>query len=153
MVGLNSSVIGDSLIFLGLLSSSAINWGILSLLIALVTFILSVKFLAEKSTKIKIIALTLSLLGAFIVVYKPGQSLIFNTGDIFFLLGVIIYAAGNLLNKKALDYLTVFQVMYFRLLTAAIILGIIIFATKQINFNLPWLFIFISSVWLIGGTS
>lgn len=153
LVGLNSSVVGDSLIFLGLLSSSAINWGILSLLIALVTFILSVKFLAEKPTKIKIIALILSLLGAFIVIYKPGQKLIFNSGDIFFLLAVIVYAIGNLLNKKALDRLSVFQVLYFRLLTASFVLGIILVLSNQINLNLPWFFIFISSIWMIMGTS
>jgi len=149
LVGLTASAIGDTLLYLGLQFSSAINWGILSLLIALVTFILSVKFLAEKSTKGKIMALILSLTGALIVIYRPGTVMGFNLGDLFFLAAVVMYAVANILNQKALEFLTVFQLLYLRLLTAVLALSLVLILTVPKIGNLPWMFIAINSLWLI----
>ena len=153
LVGLFASVIGDSLIYLGFTYSSVINWGILSLLIALFTFILSVKFLGEKSTKNRIFALVLSLIGAFVAIYRPGEQIILNFGDLFFMAGVIIYAVANILNKKALGFLSVFQLTFYRILTAAIILGIVVLYMTPAIKNLPWIFIFLNSVWIIVAVS
>ena len=153
LVGLTASVFGDSLLYLGLKFSSAINWGILSLLIALVTFILAIKFLAEKSTRGKIIALMLSLVGAFIVIYRPGEKVLFIFTDLFFIAAVFMYAGANILNQKALKYLSIFQLLYFRLLSAVIVLGIVVFFSAPVIKNLPWAFIVINSLWLILGVS
>lgn len=153
LTGLSASVVADTFVLLGLQSSSSINWGILSRLAAFVTFLLALVFLKEKSNKIKVLALIVSFIGALLVIYTPGTKLNFNRGDLFFIGGFIAFGLANIFSQKALQFLSLSQLTFSRLFSAAVVYGIVVFAFFPIKQISAWGFVIYNAISLIIGIS
>lgn len=153
LTGLSASVVADTFVLLGLQTSSSINWGILSRLAAFVTFVLALVFLKEKSNMVKILALIISVVGAFLVIYTPGTKIIFNRGDLLFVGAFIAFGLANIFSQKALEFLSLSQLTFLRLFSAAVVFGIIVFVFFPVKQVSTWGFIFYNAASLIVGTS
>lgn len=127
---------GDILALFGLQLSNATNFGILFRLLTVSTYIASIIFTKEKVNRNKVISILIGVLGAILVVYNFNSPVIFNTGDILFILVVIIYGVGNLINQKALAGLSNLQFTLIKqgfIIPFQIALSLIILPITQIN--------------------
>jgi drug/metabolite transporter (DMT)-like permease len=151
LAGILGSGVADLLVLLGLQSSSSINWGILSRLMILTTFLLSVLFLKERFSWLKIFSVFLSIIGAFLVVFRFQISLVFNPGDLLFLGAVIAFGFLNIISQKALEYLTVSQLTFMRVSIGAIVLAIPVFLFFPIKEVSRWSLVVLNTFFLIAG--
>lgn len=119
------SVIADLLVLYGLQRSSSINWGILSRLTVIVTYLVAVLFLGEKSSSKKLIAIAISMFGAFLVVLNFNETFALKKGDILFIGAVLALGIGNTCSQLALRYISIAQLAYVRIVSAALVLSII----------------------------
>jgi drug/metabolite transporter (DMT)-like permease len=152
ITGILSSVVADSLVLFGLQTASSINWSILSRLNILVTFTFALILLKEKPKLLKIIAVLVSILGAFLVVYNPGAEFTFQIGNLLFLGAVVAFSLCNITTQLALKYLSVTQLIFIRITSSALILTIItllFFPFQEIS---AWLFILFDGIIVILAT-
>ena len=138
LTGFTASVVGDIAAMAGLRFSSSMNWGLLSRLSLPVTFLLAVVFLHEKATKHKLAAVLVALLGVFLVVYRWGSVVVLNRGDLFFFVAVLGFSIGNILSKKAMNYVSSLQLSLYRIISAAIMLSFFVFFFYPIESSINW---------------
>ncbi len=143
------SVVADLFVLFGLKYSSSINWGFLSRLSIVVTFALAVTFLKEKSSKLKLLAIAISIFGAILIVANPGTSFKVNFGDLMFVGAVLAFAVGNIIVQMALKHITSSQLILIRIVTTSIVLAIITFVFNPITKITSWWFIILNSIILI----
>lgn len=149
--GIFGSVFADLLALIGMQYSSSVNWGILSRLSTILTFLLAVLLLKERSTRAKVFSVILSSTGAFLVIYKPAGVSAFNKGDLIFLIAAASFAACNVASQKAMEYLSAGQLTLLRSVTAAIVLGAITLIFLPVKEITSPLFILYNSLNLIAG--
>jgi len=139
LTGLSASIIGDISAMAGLRFSSSINWSLISRLSLPTTFLLVALFLHEKITKEKLLALTAALIGVVMVVYKWGATVTFNKGDVFFILAMVGMSVGNILSKKAMEYVSSIQLSLYRIVSAAILLSMYVLFFFPIPGAIDWI--------------
>lgn len=121
LAGIIGSGLADYLVLIGLGSSPAINWGILSRLSILSTVLFSYFLLKEKILKKEIVVFVLALAGSIIVVWPANNGVFFSFGDLIFLLAVISYGLLNVTSETALKYILPAQFLLTRLIAGAFV--------------------------------
>jgi drug/metabolite transporter (DMT)-like permease len=103
-MGLVGIVGMNTLFFLGLMNTSAVNGALIMGTNPLVTVLLSSLFLRIKVNKTQILGLVLSLIGVILVISKGSFGLLFSlsftVGDIYILIGNICWALYAVIGKK-----------------------------------------------------
>lgn len=97
----------NTFVYIGLKSTTAINGLLIQSLGPLIVFIWVFLFFKEKVNRFQIIAVTISLIGVFFIIFKGDISnvltLNFNIGDIFILAAIIFYSLYSALLRKKPD--------------------------------------------------
>lgn len=146
-----ASILGDSFVMLGFLESSSVNWGILSRLTLPGTFLFGLILLREKGKINHVFSMILALLGALLVVYKPGVAFSLNPGDLYFILAITFYSLANITSQKASLTLSTFELASIRILFATVVFAIII-PFINISHSINWLFSLFNGSMIIFGT-
>lgn len=118
-------ILGDIVTFVGLTTSSSINFSILSRLNLFFTYIGAVVFLREPATFKKGFALCLGFVGSVIVSFH-GQRLFFSNGDVLFVLSALFVSGSGLIRQHIGKDVSSLQITYWMFALASVILGIIV---------------------------
>lgn len=108
---------------IGLSISSSVNLSILSRLQLFVTYIGAVMFLGEAYTPLRVVALILAFCGSLLTVVR-GQTLVFTTGDILFLVFTAAISVSGLLRQKISGRISVHQMTYLMYGISSVVTGI-----------------------------
>lgn len=144
-------IIADLSAIYGLKLSSSVNYSILSRLTVFVTYFTAVLFFKETLTKNKILAVVLSLLGSFFVVYNFKSTVVLNPGDILILGFSIFVSLSGLFRQKISKNISSIHLTYLMFGLSTLTLGLITFLLEPINkFIIPPFIVLISILGLLG---
>jgi len=121
-------------IFLGAKYTSSINLAILLQTELLFTFIICGLFFKEKITLKNVLGAILIAIGTITVLYNGAFTL--NKGDILIIIGTALYPIGNNSSKKALQFIPISFIVFFRGIFGGSILILISFLMEKTYLNL-----------------
>lgn len=152
LTALTASVIGDCCVVLGIKLSTSVNWSILSRLSVPGTFLLAIILLGEKKSFIKLIAVIIAVLGAYLVVIQPGTVFVPNRGDFFFAGAILAYSSANIVSQLASRTMSSAQITLVRMCVAIPLLltiTLIVGGDRSVN----WLFAAYNGFTIFAGIS
>lgn len=104
-------IVADMSSMIGLATSSSVNLSLLSRLQVFITYLGAILFLKESVSSKKIIAVFLAFVGSLLTVFR-GQSLIFSSGDILFLVFTVAISISGLFRQKTAEHMSTHQMTY-----------------------------------------
>lgn len=149
VIALLSSVLADLLVLYGLRIGSPITWSLLVCLAPLVTYLLATIYVGDIFTLPKLASITLSIVGAMVVVYLPGVGIDLVHGAPYFLVAIFLFGIVNIMSQIVFRHVTPLQLTWVKLTTAALTMLVLsqFFPAPSVPIN--WLLIMANSLLLL----
>ena len=138
-------IVADMSSMIGLATSSSVNLSLLSRLQVFITYLGAILFLRESVSSKKIIAVFLAFVGSLLTVFR-GQSLVFSSGDILFLVFTVAISISGLFRQKTAEHMSTHQMTYLMYGISAATTGAATLVIAPIQTIAIWGFILANAV-------